>query len=193
MLTRLIDFLKTRQLTLMLTSLTAGGSHAEQTEVGISSLIDTWLLVRDIEVNGERNRGLYVIKSRGMAHSNQVREFLLTSKGIQLLPVYLGTSGVLTGSARVAQEARERAETMLREQEIQRQQMELDRKREETEARITALKLEFDAERKQIERTIELSKLREQRLTEDKSEMAMSRRGNNSAGNSKAKANAARG
>ncbi len=75
----------------------------EQTSVTISSLIDTWLLLRDIELNGERNRGLYILKSRGMAHSNQIREFLLTENGVQLTEVYLGPEGVLTGSARLSQ------------------------------------------------------------------------------------------
>ena len=83
MLTRLIDFLKMNQITTMFTTLTSAGGHLEQSEVGISSLADAWLLLRDIEIGGERNRGLYILKSRGMAHSNQIREFLLTDKGIQ--------------------------------------------------------------------------------------------------------------
>jgi circadian clock protein KaiC len=107
MLTRLIDFLKAGRITALFTSLTSGNnsSHLKQSEVGISSLIDTWILLRDLETNGERNRGLYVVKSRGMANSNQVREFFLTRNGVKLQPVYLGAGGVLTGSARVAQEA----------------------------------------------------------------------------------------
>src|SRR3954469_1420274 len=109
MLLRMIDFLKSRGITAMLISLTHGGKSLEATDVGISSLIDTWLLVRDIELGGERNRGLYILKSRGMAHSNQIREFLITSEGIQLKDVYIGPEGVLTGSMRAAQEAREPA------------------------------------------------------------------------------------
>ena len=109
MLMRLMDFLKTRQITALFTSLTEGSQKEfEQTEVGISSLIDTWILVRDIELNGERNRCIYVLKSRGMAHSNQVREFVMSRKGIRLLPVYIGAGIVLTGSARLNQEAREK-------------------------------------------------------------------------------------
>ena len=91
----------------------------EQTEVGISSLIDTWILVRDIELNGERNRGIYVLKSRGMAHSNQVREFVMSQKGIRLLPVYIGVGTVLTGSARLNQEAREKADLLIRQQTVE--------------------------------------------------------------------------
>jgi len=109
MLTRLIDWLKVMQITSLYTSLTAAGSDKEQSEVGISSLMDTWLLLRDIELNGERNRGLYVLKSRGMAHSNQIREFLLTDQGVELIDVYLGTEGVLTGTSRQIQEEKDNA------------------------------------------------------------------------------------
>ena len=103
---RLIDHLKAKGTTAFLTALNVGGGFQEASDVGISSLIDTWLLLRDIELSGERNRGLFILKSRGMAHSNQIREFVLTSHGIELREVYLGPAGVLTGSARVVQEAR---------------------------------------------------------------------------------------
>jgi len=92
MLMRLIDFLKANQITAVFTSLTVSGKHAEQSEMGISSLIDTWILLRELEVNGERNRGLYVVKSRGMAHSNQIRQFLLTDQGAKLVPASVGGS-----------------------------------------------------------------------------------------------------
>ncbi len=104
MLLRLIDFLKARQITAMFVHLTSGGNAWERTDVGVSSLIDTWILLRDIELAGERNRGIYVLKSRGMKHSNQIREFLITTEGIQLQDVYVGPEGVLTGSMRAAQE-----------------------------------------------------------------------------------------
>ena len=109
MLMRLIDYLKSQQITCVFVSLTHNGNAREQTEAGISSLIDTWILLRDIELGGERNRGMYVLKSRGMAHSNQIREFLLTNNGIELRDVYVGPEGVLTGSMRLAQESRERS------------------------------------------------------------------------------------
>ncbi len=108
MIMRLVDFLKMNQITAFMTNLSAGGSALEHTRIDISSLIDTWLLFRDIELEGERNRGLYILKSRGMKHSNQVREFLLTDHGIELLDVYTGPNGVLTGSARRAQEEKDR-------------------------------------------------------------------------------------
>jgi circadian clock protein KaiC len=146
MLTRLIDFLKNDQITAVLVSLTGGGEQKEQTEVGISSLIDTWFLLRTIEASGERNRGLYVIKSRGMAHSNQIREYLLTPRGIDLLDVYVGQDGVLTGSMRAAQEARERdAEAeRVREAEVRRRTSE--RRRRALEAQIASLRAELEGE-----------------------------------------------
>jgi circadian clock protein KaiC len=143
MLLRVIDFLKSRGITAMLVNLTGGGGAMEATETGVSSLIDTWLVLRDIEAGGERNRGLYVIKSRGMKHSNQIREFLITSDGIELQDVYVGPEGVLTGSLRAAQEARERAANLSREQETKRRQLELERRRSSVEAQIQALQHEF--------------------------------------------------
>ena len=126
---RLIDFLKQKGITAMLTDLKMGGNALERTDSAISSLVDTWMVLRDLESNGERNRGLHVIKSRGMGHSNQVREFVLSNDGIQLTDVYIGPSGMLTGSARVAQEARERAEHVTLDEEAERQQLALECKR----------------------------------------------------------------
>jgi circadian clock protein KaiC len=142
MVLRLIDFLKGHGVTTLMTSLTSTGRDLEATELGLSSLIDTWILLRDIELGGERNRGLYVLKSRGMAHSNQIREFLLTNHGIELLDVYTGPEGVLTGSARVSQEAQERAKAVARREEAGRRQRELDRRRHALEAQIAALRAE---------------------------------------------------
>jgi circadian clock protein KaiC len=145
MLVRLMDFLKSREITSMFVHLTSGGDAWEKTDVGVSSLIDTWLLVRDIELGGERNRGIYVIKSRGMKHSNQIREFIITPQGIRLEDVYLGPEGVLTGSMRAAQEAREKATALERRQELERKQRDLQRRRTALEAQITALRAEFEA------------------------------------------------
>jgi circadian clock protein KaiC len=184
MLTRLIDFLKARRTTALFTSLTSAGNRdkAEQSEVGISSLIDAWILLRDLEVDGERNRGLYVVKSRGMAHSNQVREFILTRNGVKLIPAYLGSGAVLTGSARVAQEARERAEALARQQETERRGSDLERKRRVMEARIAALHAEFEAEAGDVERAIDRDKLRENRIADDRASMARSRKASAPAG-----------
>lgn len=144
MLLRLIDFLKAEGITAFLTSLTAAGGLTEGTDLGISSLIDTWLLVRDLEAGGERNRGLYVLKSRGMAHSNQIREFLLTGHGIELLDVHIGDAGLLTGSLRAAQEARDQIGEELKRQESERRRREIERKRKLLEAQILALRTDFE-------------------------------------------------
>ena len=171
MLMRMIDFLKFRQITSFFTSLTHGGDF-EQTDVGISSLMDTWLLLREMEINGERNRTMYVLKSRGMDHSNQLREVLMSEHGIQLVDVYLGPGGALTGAARLAQEAQEKAGSVARQQEIERRQRELERKREALEARINALRLEFESEEEEARRKLEEAQAHEARLEEDRREMA---------------------
>ncbi|HKU86370.1 MAG TPA: circadian clock protein KaiC [Casimicrobiaceae bacterium] len=149
MLLRLIDFLKSKGITAMLVNLAAGEKSFDTTDVGVSSLIDTWLVLRDMEAGGERNRGLYVIKSRGMQHSNQIREFLITPNGIDLLDVYAGPEGVLTGSLRASQEAREKAAAIVREQAQQRRQRELQTRKAVLQAQMEALRHEastLDAE-----------------------------------------------
>ena len=176
MLTRLIDFLKMQGITAMLTTMTSAEPGLEDSDADISSLVDTWLLLRDIELSGERNRALYVLKSRGMAHSNQLREFKLTDHGIELTDVYLGAEGVLTGSARVAQEAREEASAVRRQQEVEGKQRELERKREALEARITALRKEFEAEAEEAGRVIGEEKSREEITRQDRQRMGTSRR-----------------
>lgn len=175
MLTRLIDFLKARQITAVLTNLTSGGEAVEATDVEISSIVDTWLLLRDIELGGERNRAMYVLKSRGMAHSNQIREFLLTEHGIELMDVYVGAEGVLTGSSRLSQETRERAAALAREQEIEARRRERERKREALEARILAMRKEFEAEDEEASRLADQDRSREQELALDREAMARSR------------------
>lgn len=175
-LMRVIDFLKQKQITSLLTSLTVGGSLIEHTDQGVSSLMDTWLIVRDIETNGERDRLLQLVKSRGMEHSNQVREFRLTSQGVQLVDVYLGSSGVLTGTARAVQEANEKAEVLARQEEIARKQRELERKRLLMEAQIQALHLQFAAEQEEIEQAVQQEKMYQQSLLESRQKMARSRK-----------------
>jgi circadian clock protein KaiC len=176
MLLRLVDFLKMKRITAFFTSLTSTGDSLETTDVYLSSLIDTWLLLRDIEIGGERNRGLYVLKSRGMMHSNQIREFKLTNHGVELLDVYVGADGVLTGSARLSQETRDEAEQSLHQQEVVRKQIGLKRKREAVEAQIRLLRAEFEAEESETLKAIEFDKARIERLTQDKRKMAKSRR-----------------
>jgi circadian clock protein KaiC len=177
MLMRLIDFLKASHITALFTSLTHG-FDLETTDVAVSSLMDSWLLLREVESNGERNRLLSVIKARGMAHSNQVRELLLTDHGVELVNVYLGPGGALTGAARLAQEAQEQAEASDRQQEIERQRRELDRRRQALEARIASQRLEFQTEEEDLMRRLEQAEAREQRRAEDLEAMARIRRTN---------------
>jgi circadian clock protein KaiC len=175
MLTRLSDFFKAHQITAFFTSLTEGGNSAEQSEVGISSLMDTWILVRTLESNGERNRGIWVLKSRGMPHSNQIREFVFTDHGIELLDVYIGSEGVLTGTARAAREAKETAQFVLHRQELELKQRNLERKNQALEAKIAALRAEFEAEREEMEKEILQGKRRADVIEQDRIAMALSR------------------
>ena len=138
MLTRQVDFLKVRGVTALFTSLDA--------DQQIASLADTWLLLKTMEGNGELNRVLYVLKSRGMAHSNQIREFLLTNEGIELADVYVGPQGVLTGSARQAQEAQERSDGTARLDDLEQRRSNLERRREAVEAQTAALWRDFEDE-----------------------------------------------
>jgi circadian clock protein KaiC len=150
-LMRLIDFLKQQQITTLFTSLTAGGGETpEDSQLGVSSLMDTWLLLRNIEFNGERNRLIYVLKSRGMAHSNQVREFLLSDKGIDLVDVYLGAERMLTGTARVVQVERELAAVALREEDHQRKLGQHASRQKAIEAQIAALRCEAEVEAAEV-------------------------------------------
>ncbi|HET7131686.1 MAG TPA: ATPase domain-containing protein, partial [Gammaproteobacteria bacterium] len=175
MLLRLIDFLKQKQITALFTHLTSGGKAAEATDIGVSSLIDTWLLLRDIELGGERNRGLYVIKSRGMPHSNQVREFLITSGGIKLQDVYVGPEGVLTGSMRMAQEARERDELSSKRQATELRRRDIARRRAVTEAQIEALRAELEAAETEAALLAAQDRARENNRAMDRAAMAVRR------------------
>jgi circadian clock protein KaiC len=176
MLTRLVDFLKTRGITALFTSLSAG-NNAEMTEVGISSLMDTWLLVRNLESNGERNRGLYVLKSRGMPHSNQIREFILSDRGAQLLDVYTGSAGVLTGTARMVQEERDKAEALMQRNEIKQKRRELARKKEEMEAQIAALRGRFARESSELQMLIAEEQLAEDNVAQQRKLLVDARSG----------------
>jgi circadian clock protein KaiC len=151
MLMRLIDYLKTFQITSLFTSLTDGGAPVEQSSVGVSSLIDTWLLVRDLEMAGERNRGLYILKSRGMAHSNQIREFVITDNGLDLIPVYVGTDGsVYIGAARAAKESEEAA-FRKNAPAIKHARAEIKAQREKAfQAELNLLRAKFETQEKEI-------------------------------------------
>lgn len=169
-LMRLIDWLKKDQITAILTSLTSGGdatSEPEDSQVGVSSLMDTWLLLRNSEIAGERNRTIFVRKSRGMAHSNQVREFILSDTGIDLVDVYVGNDQVLTGSARMAQEAKERAAATLHSQDHQRKLRRLASKRTAIEAQIAALRAEVESDLAEVDFAVAEQTLRDRNTHQD--------------------------
>jgi len=176
MIMRLVDFLKMNQLTSFMTNLSSGGTALEHTRIDISSLIDTWLLLRDIEIGGERNRGIYILKSRGMKHSNQIREFLLTDQGVDLLDVYVGPEGVLTGSARLAQEAKEIATQTMHHQEIQRKKLEIYRRKKAMEAQIAVLKSEFETAEAEALKIIAIEEQATKQLAKDREDMAKTRK-----------------
>jgi len=176
MLLRLVDFLKAHQITALFTCLTSTDSQSlEETDVGISSVMDTWLLLRDIELGGERNRGLYILKSRGMAHSNQIREFLLTDEGIDIRDVYVGPQGVLTGSMRLAQEAREKADKLVRDLDVEARKRALARKRAAMEAQVAALRAEFEGDEAELTKAIKQEMARGEQLKVEEISMAHSR------------------
>jgi len=174
MLTRLIDFLKMNGITALLTNLTSG-AYVEQTDVRISSIVDSWLLLRNLEQDGERNRAMFVLKSRGMAHSNQLREFLITDRGVDLVDVYIGADGVLTGSARALQEARDESGRTAKHQDIERRQRVLERKRRALESQIAALRAEFETEEETLKQLIEEDMDQERSLTDRRVNIARRR------------------
>ena len=146
---RKIDLLKSRGITSVITAI---GQGEEVSTVAMSSMADTWLLLRNVEANGERNRLLFVLKSRGTAHSNQMREFVLTDHGVELVDVYVGAAGVLAGSARVTQQAAERDEELRIAEELARRRRELHRSVIEREAHLVAVQDQLDAEQTEIKR-----------------------------------------
>lgn len=181
MVLRLVDFLKARSVTALFTNLTHGKTENATTEVQISSLMDAWLLLYNRESNGEHNRELYLLKARGIAHSNQVREFLINRDGISLRDVYVGPEGVLTGSARLQQEAKERASMLVREQEIERRARDIERKRRQIEAQILALNAELAAQESESKLLNVEAAARERRLVDDRSAMEANRSANRDA------------
>jgi circadian clock protein KaiC len=181
MLTRLLDYLKAQQITSIFNTLVEGGHPELQSEIGVSSLMDTWILLRNLEYNGERNRGLYILKARGIAHSNQIREFVFTDHGVELKDVYIGAEGMLTGSARAAQEAREKAAAQLRREAVERKRRDLERKRRTLEAQILALRAQFENEADEIKTELASAATREQVLESDKIQMSRLRVGDESA------------
>jgi circadian clock protein KaiC len=182
MLIRLIDFLQEEQITVMFTALTLNSNVTEQTDEGVSSLVDAWLLVRDIEYNGERNRGMYIMKSRGMKHSNQVREFVISDKGLDLVDVYLGVGGVLTGSAREAEMLLEKASEAIKYNALGRKDREISRKRKVLEAKIAGLQTEFESVEEELNKVYIEEQLKDEVVNKTRKDLTNIRRGEGIAG-----------
>ena len=175
MLMRLADFLKTKQISSMFTQFMSSNVAHGTGDIAIASMVDTWLVMHDIEIGGERNRCLYILKSRGMGHSNQVRECLITDHGVELCEVYVGAGGVLTGSARIAQEAQELALTLTRKQEVERRQIEIESRRKALEAKVAALRAEFGVQEAESMKIITQEQAQASQLLTGRLEMGLSR------------------
>jgi circadian clock protein KaiC len=187
MLIRLIDFLQAEQVTVLFTALTLNNTVSEQTDEGVSSLVDAWLMVRDIESNGERNRGLYIMKSRGMKHSNQVREFVITDDGLDLVDVYLGIDGVLTGSARETQQLTEETSQVLRTHAKSRKDIEIERKAKVLAAKIASLQEEFESVKDELNKSSIEEDLKKEVLEKNRKQMIESRQTKNADNDGKKK------
>jgi circadian clock protein KaiC len=177
MLSRLIDYLKGKQITAVFTHLTGGEEVIDTRDIGVSSLMDTWVSLRNLESGGERTRGVYILKSRGIEHSNQIREFVLADDGIHLLDVYVGPEGILTGTSRELQRMKDREIDICEQQENESKTRELDRKRELLEARISAMKAEFEAEEERVNRQLAQDKARDAIKVGDRAKLQRNRQG----------------
>lgn len=176
MLARLIDYLKNKGITAVLTGVQNDFDMSSNDQSKISSLVDTWISLNWVHSAGERNRSISIIKSRGMNHSNQIREFLLTKEGSRFVDVYLGSAGVLTGSMRVSQEAKDLAEAQARSQEVAHLTAKLDAKRKFYRAQSTALDAELKATEAELQTALSQSKLKEERARLDRADMELSRK-----------------
>jgi circadian clock protein KaiC len=185
LLIRLIDFLQASQINVLFTALNLNTVTNEQTDEGVSSLVDAWITIRDIDANGERNRGMYIMKSRGMKHSNQVREFVITDHGVDLIDVYLGQDGILTGSAREAQQLNEATGVELRKYALGRKDREIDRKRKVLEAKVTSLQEEFDTIQEELNKSYLEEDLRKEILERNRSQLTQRRSNNTTNGKAK--------
>jgi circadian clock protein KaiC len=173
-LLRLVDLLKVRGVTALFTNL-VGNQHADKTESSLSSLMDTWIGLHDIEANGERNRGLYLLKSRGMSHSNQIREYLLTNHGVELVDPYIGAEGVLTGSARLSQAAVEKAGVLQRQQASDRRRREFESRRAAAERQILDTRTALEVEEAELDAWAKQGEAQEAELQGDRMTLAARR------------------
>ncbi|HUH34035.1 MAG TPA: hypothetical protein VLZ28_08765, partial [Daejeonella sp.] len=165
------------QITVLFTALNYNTVVNEQTDEGVSSLVDAWITVRDIQSNGERNRGLYIMKSRGMKHSNQVREFVISDEGLDLVEVYLGPDGVLIGSARESHEVEERTGLALHDHALNRKDREVSRKKLVLESKISSLKTEFESAEEELNKVYQEEALKKEIIEKTRREMTRLRGG----------------
>jgi circadian clock protein KaiC len=171
-LLRMVDILKCRGVTALFTSLRSGNAPLDGTDEGLSSLMDSWIRLMNVEANGERNRILYIIKSRGSPHSNQVREYRMTDKGIELVKAYVGNEGVLTGTSRITQEAREQAATVKRRQDVARRKRALGRRRDALDRHVDDLRAGLEGEEEEVQMLISEEEAREASLGLDRRVLA---------------------
>jgi circadian clock protein KaiC len=171
----MIDYLKGQAITGIFTHLAHVQGEAK-TDAGLSSLMDAWILLLNREVNGEFNRELYILKARGIAHSNQVREFVMTRSGISLRAPYLGENGALTGSARRFEETRNRRAEIARRMEVLRLQDKVAQRRRRTEAQIEALQADLQADELELKSIIDQENAYLAQAQADAAAMAASRK-----------------
>ena len=176
MLLRIVDFLKSRGVTAVFTHLMHGQDGRVETDIGLSSLMDAWILLLNREVNGEFNRELYLLKARGLSHSNQVREFIMSKDGIKLISPYLGESGALTGSARKIEEAKSRQTEMRRQADVFRAQQQIEQKRRRAKAQMEALQADLDADEIALKAMLQDESEYLRQAADDKVEMEKSRK-----------------
>jgi circadian clock protein KaiC len=173
---RIIDIGKSRNTMVVLTNLSHGAYYADATTIGISSICDIWILMKQLESDGEFNRGIYVLKARGMNHTNQVREFRMSPTGIEILDIFVGAGGK-TGAARFSEEAGERAAALVREQEIDRLKRQVERKELILNRKIDELKMNFESEKEELMFSIQKDELREAAIRKFRDELLAKRRG----------------
>jgi circadian clock protein KaiC len=176
-LVRLADVCKASGITAVFTSLSAVHEQLSESERSVSSLMDTWISLRDVEADGERNRILYLLKARGMSHSKQIREYELSDNGIHLTEPYLGPEGVLTGAARMAQAAREREAERERMELIEQRRRQVVRKRDALDRQIAEMRAVLEAEEDEVSKLIQHQELRSASMRTDRDAMAEKRGG----------------
>jgi circadian clock protein KaiC len=151
-LIRLIDFLQQEKITVMFTALSLPSDAAGNQEEEVSSLVDVWIALQDIELNGERNRAVYILKSRGMRSSNQVREFIISDKGIEIVELMISPKGVVVGSARKSYELEREKEKISKKRDIIRKNKEIERKKNILDGKIKRLITQFEMEKEELNR-----------------------------------------